>query len=121
MPRAGQYRGALAQVREIRLLEGDAVLQIRSDKREHPPFGLHGGRPGTPSSNILNADSETSRELPTMGMAPIVAGDSLRHVMAAGATRSCAIRMPCWRTSATRSCLWSTPARCMVSSSIRPA
>lgn len=81
---AGQYRGALAQVREIRLLEGEAVLQIRSDKREHPPFGLQGGRPGTPSSNVLNVDSDAPRELPTMGMAAIQAGDSLRHVMAGG-------------------------------------
>jgi N-methylhydantoinase B len=124
---AGQFRGALAQVREIRLLEGEAVLQLRSDKRRFPPFGLPGGWPGTPSSNTLNADAEPTpapepaidgdvaaepavsagratdaraasdarsatgtdgtagpRDLPTMGMAAIRAGDSLRHVMAGG-------------------------------------
>jgi N-methylhydantoinase B len=56
-------------------------------------FGLHGGQPGTPSSNTLNAaagvETDADRadgphELPTMGMAPIRAGDSLRHVMAGG-------------------------------------
>jgi N-methylhydantoinase B len=80
---AGQHRGALAQVRRIRLLESDAVLQIRSDKRQFPPFGLHGGKSGTPSSNIPNPDDE-ARELPTMGMTPVTAGDVLRHTMAGG-------------------------------------
>jgi N-methylhydantoinase B len=80
---AGRFRGALAQVREIRLLAGRAVLQIRSDRRRFPPFGLHGGESGTPSRNTLNPETDP-RELPTMGMTEVAAGDVLRHVMAGG-------------------------------------
>src|SRR5215472_930094 len=79
----GAYRGALGQIREVRCLADDAVLQIRSDKRRFPPFGLASGQPGTPSWNILNpGDGQTI--LPTLTMGPIRRGDLLRHVMAGG-------------------------------------
>jgi N-methylhydantoinase B len=80
---AGTYRGALAQVRELRFLGKEAVLQLRSDKRRFPPYGLRGGCPGTPSAYILNPGGE-ERMLPTMGMARLERGDVLRHVMAGG-------------------------------------
>jgi N-methylhydantoinase B/oxoprolinase/acetone carboxylase alpha subunit len=51
---AGQYRGGLAIEREWRLLGGEAHLAIRSDRRTHLPYGLHGGGPGTGSINILH-------------------------------------------------------------------
>ena len=80
---AGKHRGALAQVRAVRCLAHEATLQLRSDKRLFPPYGLQGGRPGTPSSNILNpGDGEVI--LPTMGVSPMVEGDVIRHVMAGG-------------------------------------
>jgi N-methylhydantoinase B len=80
---AGQHRGALAQVREVRFLMDDALLQLRSDKREFPPYGLAGGRPGTPSANILNP-GPAQRLLPTMGLTQIRKDDVLRHVLAGG-------------------------------------
>ena len=47
---AGKYRGGLAITRDWRYL-GDqpANLSIRSDRRDHPPYGLFGGSPGAPS------------------------------------------------------------------------
>ena len=80
---AGQHRGALAQVREVRFLVDNASLQIRSDKRDFPPYGLSGGMPGTPSANILNP-GPAQRLLPTMGLTPIRRDDVLRHVLAGG-------------------------------------
>jgi N-methylhydantoinase B len=80
---AGRQRGALAQVRQVRFLGDQGVLQIRSDKRRFPPYGLVGGHPGTPSANILNPGPE-ERMLPVMGMTSIRHGDVLRHVMAGG-------------------------------------
>jgi N-methylhydantoinase B len=80
---AGKHRGALAQVRAVRCLAREATLQLRSDKRRFPPYGLQGGKPGTPSWNILNpGDGEVV--LPTMGVSPMVEGDLIRHVMAGG-------------------------------------
>ena len=80
---AGRYRGALASVREVRFLMDDAQLQIRSDKRDFPPYGLSGGKPGTPSANLLNP-GPAERLLPTMGLTPIRRNDVLRHVLAGG-------------------------------------
>ncbi len=80
---AGRHRGALAQVREVRCLADEAALPIRSDKRRFPPYGLAGGRPGTPSLNLFNPDGE-ARLLPTMGTTTVHRGDLLRHVLACG-------------------------------------
>ena len=81
---AGKHRGALASVREIRFLSDDARLQLRSDKRAFPPYGLSGGHAGTPSSNVLNPDTSQERLLPTMGLTEIRRNDVLRHVLAGG-------------------------------------
>ena len=43
---AGRWRGGLGLVRQYRLLAERAVLQLRSDRTEHAPWGLFGGRSG---------------------------------------------------------------------------
>ena len=50
----GKYRGGMAITREWRLLADEAVFTIRSDRRAHLPYGIAGGKSGTPSFNILN-------------------------------------------------------------------
>lgn len=75
---AGQFRGGLAVEREWRLLEGEAHLAIRSDRRLHPPYGLYGGKRGTPSNTILyHQDGE--EVLPTMVSTTIKAGERVYH------------------------------------------
>lgn len=80
---AGKFRGALAQMRRVRCLADEATLQLRSDKRRFPPFGLHGGKPGTPSWNILNP-GEGQTILPTMCVVPMRRDDVIFHIMAGG-------------------------------------
>ncbi|MCL5026935.1 MAG: hydantoinase B/oxoprolinase family protein [Chloroflexi bacterium] len=77
----GKYRGGLALVRDYRFLGGEATLQIRSDRRVGLPYGLAGGRPGTPSLNILNPDGE-NRVLPAKPSLTIHHGDVYRHILA---------------------------------------
>lgn len=80
---AGRYRGGMAVERAWRLLNGEAKLSIRSDRRAHRPYGLYGGQPGAPSINILtHADSE--EVLPTMISTTLQAGELLYHHMAGG-------------------------------------
>ena len=81
---AGKYRGALSEVRSVRFLADEALLQLRSDKRAHPPFGLQGGAPGSPSYNILNPGGDDERLLTTMGTASMRRGDLIRHELASG-------------------------------------
>lgn len=80
---AGRWRGCLAVVRELELRERAGLLQVRSDRRRFRPYGLAGGREGTPSSNILNPGPD-ERLLPTNTTTEIVAGDVFRHVTAGG-------------------------------------
>ncbi|MGD9712086.1 MAG: hydantoinase B/oxoprolinase family protein [Thermomicrobiales bacterium] len=80
---AGQFRGAPGQIRQVRLLADEAILQMRSDKRRFRPYGLHGGNEGTPSMTVLNPGTE-DRVLKTMGMTPIRKNDVVRHTLAGG-------------------------------------
>ncbi|MFN0304924.1 MAG: hydantoinase B/oxoprolinase family protein, partial [Burkholderiales bacterium] len=53
----GRFRGGLALERHLRFKSNNATLQIRSDRRDHPPYGLLGGQCGAPSNvSITRAD-----------------------------------------------------------------
>jgi N-methylhydantoinase B len=78
---AGKYRGGVPFRRDYRFLEHEGVLQVRSDRRDHRPFGLYGGSPGGPSENYLNPDTE-NRVLTSKLTMNIKHGDVFRHVLA---------------------------------------
>jgi N-methylhydantoinase B len=52
----GQYRGGVAMRKTWRMLEDDGILQVRSDRQKHLPYGLQGGGPGAPGRTVLNPD-----------------------------------------------------------------
>jgi N-methylhydantoinase B len=62
---AGKYRGGLAFVREFKLLSEEAEFTVRADRRDYPPYGIAGGKPGAPSKNILTTGSD-EKMLPVM-------------------------------------------------------
>jgi N-methylhydantoinase B len=72
----GQYRGGASIRRDYKLLEDEAVLQVRADRHDFRPYGLFGGRPGQPSRNVLNPDGE-HRELPGKFTMTMKRGDVL--------------------------------------------
>jgi N-methylhydantoinase B len=77
----GKWRGGAPFRREYRLLAPEAVLQVRSDRRDFRPFGLYGGGPGRPSMNYLNPD-ENPAPLPSKLTMNIKRGDLFRHEVA---------------------------------------
>jgi N-methylhydantoinase B len=79
----GRFRGGLAIEREWRLLSGEAHQGIRSNRRDHLPYGLCGGRPGTPSINVLH-QADGPEALPTMMSTRMRAGEHLYHRQASG-------------------------------------
>jgi N-methylhydantoinase B len=82
---AGRFRGGLAIAREWRYLgEMPANLSIRSDRRDFPPYGLFGGKPGAPSSNVINPGTPGERVLRTKVTDTLNPGDLIRHVQAGG-------------------------------------
>ncbi len=80
---AGRFRGGMAIDREWTLLSGEAHLAIRSDRRDHLPYGLNGGRPATGSTNVLYS-GDGREELPTMISTSMSAGDRIYHRQAGG-------------------------------------
>lgn len=80
---AGKFRGGVPFRRDYRFLEHEGMLQVRSDRRDHRPFGLYGGSPGQPSENYLNPDTD-DRLIPSKLTMTIRKGDVFRHVLAGG-------------------------------------
>jgi N-methylhydantoinase B len=78
---AGRFRGGAPYRRDYRFLEQEAVLQVRSDRRDVRPYGLYGGYPGSPSRNVLNPGEE-AQPLPSKLTMTIRAGDVFRHELA---------------------------------------
>jgi len=61
----GKYRGALGIVREYRILVDDAVVQVRSDRFVHEPWGLFGGENASVARNTLNPGATGEEVLPS--------------------------------------------------------
>jgi len=80
----GKWRGCVSVVREFRLLADEALLHMRSDRRQFLPYGLSGGHSGTPSWNILNPNTVNEEVLPTHVTRLLHGGDVIRHVSAGG-------------------------------------
>jgi len=77
----GKFRGGLALERQYRFLEAEGTLQLRTDRRQHLPYGLAGGCAGTPSRNVLNPGPDC-RELPAKCTLTVRHGDVFRHELA---------------------------------------
>jgi N-methylhydantoinase B len=80
---AGRFRGGMGIVREWELLAGEAHLAIRSDRRDHLPYGLYGGKSATGSMNVLR-HSDSDEVLPTMISTTMKAGEVIYHRQAGG-------------------------------------
>jgi N-methylhydantoinase B len=79
----GEFRGGVPFAREYRMLEEEGVLQVRSDRRVSPAFGLYGGEPGMPSMNTLTR-AGTREVLPSKFCIAFRKGDVFRHELAGG-------------------------------------
>jgi N-methylhydantoinase B/oxoprolinase/acetone carboxylase alpha subunit len=81
---AGLHRGGLAVERVWRCLTPGTSLIVRSDRAQHPPYGLAGGGGGAPSRNVLVRPAAGAEELPPMFSMEIDAGDVFAHRTAGG-------------------------------------
>jgi len=82
---AGKYRGGTPYRRDYRLLEEEAVLQVRSDRRDFRPYGLYGGYPGKPSMNFINPTGQNDDPATAKLTMTMKRGDVLRHELAGAA------------------------------------
>ena len=63
--------------------EEEAVVQVRSDRQVHRPYGLYGGRPGAPGAVVLNPQDE-ARTLTSKVTMTCRRGDVVRWVLPGG-------------------------------------
>lgn len=77
----GKFRGGAPFRREYRFTAEEAILQVRSDRRDFRPYGLYGGGPGRPSMNYLDPDGR-NQVLPSKLTMTIRQGDVFRHEVA---------------------------------------
>ena len=80
----GRYRGGLALERHLRFKADRATLQIRSDRRDHPPYGLNGGGPGAPSNVSIRRATGVEEACPAKFLTMVDDGDMLRVRLAGG-------------------------------------
>ena len=80
---AGRYRGGAPFYREYRMSEEEAVVQVRSDRQTHRPYGLYGGKPGAPGALVLNPEGE-ARTLPSKVTMTCRRGEVVRWVLPGG-------------------------------------
>jgi N-methylhydantoinase B len=77
----GMYRGGASIRRDYKLLEEEAVLQVRADRVTFRPYGLYGGQPGRAARNVLHRGGE-ERPLPGKLTMIMKRGDVFRHEQA---------------------------------------
>ena len=80
---AGQHRGGAPFYRDYRFTEREGVLQVRSDRQRHPPYGLSGGRPGHSGEVRFDPYGE-NRKLTSKVTMTVRHGDVIRWVLPGG-------------------------------------
>jgi N-methylhydantoinase B len=71
---AGRYRGGCGIVREYEILAEEAVLAVRIDSVDNPPWGMAGGMSGGSGSVLLNPGTPDQRRI-----APLSDGTRLKR------------------------------------------
>ena len=80
---AGRYRGGAPFYRDYRVSEDSAVVQIRADRQQIPPYGLSGGAPGKPGECIFDPYGQP-KKLPSKVTMDCHRGDVVRWVLPGG-------------------------------------
>jgi N-methylhydantoinase B len=78
----GAHPGGDGLVREIEALV-DCTLTVQSERRQHAPWGINGGQPGSPGRNVLVHADGTEEDLPSKGTWHLRGGDRV-HIETPG-------------------------------------
>ena len=80
----GEHRGGLAMERHLRFLEDEGIVQVRSDRRHVPPYGLNDGARGAPSDVKIRRAGGKTEQMPSKFLTPLDRGDVIEVRLASG-------------------------------------
>src|SRR5581483_4713854 len=72
----GKYRGGASIRRDYKMLEAEAVLQVRADRHDFRPYGLFGGSAGRASRNTLNGSELPGKFTMAMKRGDVLSAES---------------------------------------------
>ena len=81
---AGEYRGGMVLERCIRFVGDEAVMQVRSDRRDIAPYGLEGGQPGNRTDIVLRRADGREESTPGKFITTMRKGDEIYVRLAGG-------------------------------------
>ena len=81
---AGAFRGGLGLTRRYRFLADDTLVQLRSDRMDHPPWGLCGGASARPSRVSFARRDGPDEPVPSKFIVTANAGDTFTFRMPGG-------------------------------------
>lgn len=74
---AGKFRGGMGMVRTYRYLMDETMVQMRTDRMKHAPYGLFGGHSSS-TTKITLTENGQSRAMPSKFMITLNSGDVLQ-------------------------------------------
>ena len=81
---AGAFRGGLGLTRRYRFLADDTLVQLRSDRMDHPPWGLRGGEAARPARVSFARRDGPDEPMPSKFIVTANAGDTFTFRMPGG-------------------------------------
>lgn len=77
---AGKWRGGLGSIRDV-MFTADGRMSLEGDGHKFSPWGIFGGKPGTPGAVVFNPGKENEANLPSKISDRLAkAGDTFRTV-----------------------------------------
>ena len=73
----GRFRGGLGMFRTHRYLQDETLIQMRSDRHVHQPYGLWGGQSAPPGTTVIYSGGE-GRPMPAKFLTVTNSGDAMR-------------------------------------------
>ena len=80
----GEFRGGLALERRLRFLYEEGIVQVRSDRRRVPPYGLREGAEGAPSDVRIRRAGGKVEQMPSKFLTPLARDDVIEIRLASG-------------------------------------
>lgn len=82
---AGQFRGGLSMMKDIRVLGHDSQFTVKADRQKTPPWGIFGGKSGLPGRFIKNPGTDHAEIIDSKKSGTVLKSGSILRCQMPGA------------------------------------